>query len=706
MSAYVMIRVARKCPSNRDELEGCGNPLPRLVQQHAEDILEIVGNAKDETAGSADATTPLNPRTPMGAGTRPPGSSAMGVGGGGSSGSSGRRLGSSTLGGDGGASSSIGRSRTTFNPVSSAEPYFRPFNVTPSSVSQFVMAEASRGSPSPLLTHQSPVLNTEELYRAAGWMTPLPKDPSSHSRDGGVGDTDEDEAMGDAGKGATTAGRLAVLSSKNEQHDTSQRMAHSLALGSSGGGGGGGGAAAAATAAGVAAKEAEVAVAAAAADAGVRTADRIRDEIAREPVLSLANLAGFGGEPGSGGGGSEAGGGSSSGEEAGGDPGGEDSAEEPGIPKSIAEIYEISNRNRRRNKEKKKLRETAPDATSNSPSRTKQQQPQSGAGQRAGTDTAVAAAAAAGGSAASAAADAEGGASPAGPAANYFSGRKRQKGDLGAGGQQGLGLLADRGRGAGDGRGGADDTMEFMENLGWLSHEQRDAMGQQGTPAAGGGESGANNAPQLEPPSGAAGAGSSTTAEGLGGGEQADGYSRARPRGGGGRGGQGPTGRVGGSGGAGGVGRGKGATPSKRDRDGGRGGGADGGGGGGRGAGPQQPGFRGYDFSQAPPSMGAFHRDGSGGTRGGGGGGFNPFLAAGAPGAGPAATGGGRGGVAGGPTGSAAYGGGRQQQQQQQHWRPRPDTEKAKSMTYGTQSMQGVGQGRGGAGGNGPRRGR
>lgn len=42
MSAYVMIRVARKCPSNRDELEGCGNPLPRLVQQHAEDILEMV----------------------------------------------------------------------------------------------------------------------------------------------------------------------------------------------------------------------------------------------------------------------------------------------------------------------------------------------------------------------------------------------------------------------------------------------------------------------------------------------------------------------------------------------------------------------------------------------------------------------------------------------------------------------------------------
>lgn len=42
MSVYVMIRVSKKCPSNRDELEGCGNPLPRLVQRHAEDILAIV----------------------------------------------------------------------------------------------------------------------------------------------------------------------------------------------------------------------------------------------------------------------------------------------------------------------------------------------------------------------------------------------------------------------------------------------------------------------------------------------------------------------------------------------------------------------------------------------------------------------------------------------------------------------------------------
>lgn len=272
--------------------------------------------------------TPLHPRTPRGAGTRP-----TNTGGGGGSSSMGRRPGSSALGGDravgeGGGAPSTGRS-TTFNPVSSAEPYFRPFNVTPSSVSQFVMSEASRGSPSPLLTHQSPVLNTEELYRAAGWMTPLPKDAAN--RDGvgggggiGGGDSDGDEGMADA---AAPAARLAVLSAKNDQHDTSQRMAHSLSLGSSGGAGGAGtGAAAAATAAGEA-------------------ADRIREEIAREPVLSLANLSGFGGEPGGpadgdGGSGSE-GSDSGSGEGAGADPGEEYSSEEPGIPKSIAEIYEV-----------------------------------------------------------------------------------------------------------------------------------------------------------------------------------------------------------------------------------------------------------------------------------------------------------------------------------------------------------------------------
>lgn len=42
MSVYVMIRIARKLPSTRDHLEGCGNPLPVLVQQHAEDIMSMV----------------------------------------------------------------------------------------------------------------------------------------------------------------------------------------------------------------------------------------------------------------------------------------------------------------------------------------------------------------------------------------------------------------------------------------------------------------------------------------------------------------------------------------------------------------------------------------------------------------------------------------------------------------------------------------
>jgi len=114
-------------------------------------------------------------------------------------------------------------------------------------------------------------------------------------------------------------------------------------------------------------------------------------------------------------------------------------------------LGQISNRNRRRNKEKKKLRETAPEATS-SPARAQRlpQQPTPGGGGRQADGEAAAA---------------EGGGGTAdGPAANYFSGRKRQKGDTG--GQQGLGLLLDRdrSRGANDGRGGgADDTMEFME---------------------------------------------------------------------------------------------------------------------------------------------------------------------------------------------------------------------------------------------------
>lgn len=188
------------------------------------------------------------------------------------------------------------------------------------------MAEGSRGSPSPLLVqHQSPVLNTEELYRAAGWMTPLPRD------DNGIENDDDDGHDGDEGDlemdGGGGRGSLVSLSSKNEQLDTSHRMGHSLALG---GGGSGGGWSAIRGDEGASGR-----------DAGPRTADRIRDEIAREPVLSLRNLDGFGSDPGGAGRGNDGsdgdgeGGGSSSG------PGDEESPEEPGIPKSIAEIYEV-----------------------------------------------------------------------------------------------------------------------------------------------------------------------------------------------------------------------------------------------------------------------------------------------------------------------------------------------------------------------------
>lgn len=156
-----------------------------------------------------------------------------------------------------------------------------------------------------------------------------------------------------------------------------------------------------------------------------------------------------------------------------------------------------------------------------------------------------------------------------------------------------------------------DRFGEFEQDLGWLSHEQREAMAQQNSPAGG----------------------PSSAAIGPGGDGNAGSGNRS----------QGQAGRVTGGGG----GRGKVATPSKRDRDGGRGG-ADGG------AQQQQPAFRGYDFSQAPPSMGAFQREVSGGgarggAGGGGGGVFNPFLAAGAPGAGPPGAAGGRGGGPAGP---------------------------------------------------------
>lgn len=80
-----------------------------------------------------------------------------------------------------------------------------------------------------------------------------------------------------------------------------------------------------------------------AAEAGRKTADRIRQEIAREPVLSLANLAGFSEEPGGLDGGSSGGEGSNLDLDENEDDDEEDEEEdELGIPKTIAEIYEVS----------------------------------------------------------------------------------------------------------------------------------------------------------------------------------------------------------------------------------------------------------------------------------------------------------------------------------------------------------------------------
>lgn len=168
------------------------------------------------------------------------------------------------------------------------------------------------------------------------------------------------------------------------------------------------------------------------------------------------------------------------------------------IPSAVRNIgLQISNRNRRRNKEKKKLRETAPDNIS--PGR--KGLPAAGAPfpTPGGAGSSVAGASGIVGNAApqllsllgggapgsdpSSAAGGEGavggegaasgGLLDGGPAANYFSGRKRPKGDVVGGGQGhggGLGLLLDRGKGSGGTGGGAggdskgvDDTMEFME---------------------------------------------------------------------------------------------------------------------------------------------------------------------------------------------------------------------------------------------------
>ncbi|CAN0311884.1 unnamed protein product, partial [Discosporangium mesarthrocarpum] len=279
MSVYVMMRIARRLPANSDELASCGNPLPPLVQKRMEEVLRIVKEAKEAPTEAPGKAPPSNPES-----SDP--SSANGANGPRTPAANGSRM-SSTVGGSLPASSS-----RLFNPVSSPEPYFRAFNVTPSSASQYVLAE-SRGSPSPHLVHQSPVLNTEELYRAAGWTTPLPPEgvgrssgavSSSSGLSEGAAGEDDQAPPGDAPLGPS---RFAVVDASNEMYNTSRRMPHSLSLGEHPGAIGGG---LLGAGDGDGAKGAW--------SGGSKRAERIRDEIAREPVLSLANVAGFVGEPG------------------------------------------------------------------------------------------------------------------------------------------------------------------------------------------------------------------------------------------------------------------------------------------------------------------------------------------------------------------------------------------------------------------------
>jgi hypothetical protein len=105
----------------------------------------------------------------------------------------------------------------------------------------------------------------------------------------------------------------------------------------------------------------------------------------------------------------------------------EGDAEVPGIPKSMADIYKISNRNRRRNKDKKKLQDDV------SP-----------------VDIAETAA-----ESALRAKSEELRVSPADRMAEYFSGRKRQKSE---------------------GKEGQDDTLDFIEGIEWMSHEERELL--------------------------------------------------------------------------------------------------------------------------------------------------------------------------------------------------------------------------------------
>lgn len=143
---------------------------------------------------------------------------------------------------------------------------------------------------------------------------------------------------------ATRKKRIVVLSGKNEQLDTSQRMQHSLALGGTGAGVGGDGRRGHSGM--MAIGGANSGPDAANPENGIRIAERIRNEIAREPVLSLANLDGFAGD----GPGRRIAGEDLDEEEGEDEEEDEDDrpeedcasdSDDPGIPKSIAEIYEV-----------------------------------------------------------------------------------------------------------------------------------------------------------------------------------------------------------------------------------------------------------------------------------------------------------------------------------------------------------------------------
>lgn len=167
----------QKAPSCNPNISAASVYTMRFTLLTCSRSVERQSAKRGDKESQPQESTPQNPRTPAGAGTRGSlaGVTAANSGtGGGAPGSA--RLAAAVVVGSAGPAIGIGSSSRVFNPVSSAEPYFRPFNVTPSSASQFVLNEASRGSPSPHLVHQSPVLDTEELYRAAGWMTPLPNE--------------------------------------------------------------------------------------------------------------------------------------------------------------------------------------------------------------------------------------------------------------------------------------------------------------------------------------------------------------------------------------------------------------------------------------------------------------------------------------------------------------------------------------------------